>query len=256
MRTRPRADRALDAGLRAIREQFHVPAGFPPEPCSAAVAGGRSRDPGRTHVDRTDRPFVTLDPAGVDRPRPGVRHRDGPAPTSSCTTPSPTSASSSTTATRSTPRRGGGASPSTCPTSGPGCTRRRCRRARPACCPTARGRPSCSRCASTRPATSRLDGVERAVVHSRAKLAYETVRPADLPAGFARAVAGASRRRGRRGAPRVEFPEQELERRRRPLGAAVRPPARERGPERRHVAGDQPGRRRRAARGPAPACSG
>ena len=40
-------------------------------PASQAAA----RRPGPEHVDRTDRPFVTLDPGRVDRPRPGLRPR-------------------------------------------------------------------------------------------------------------------------------------------------------------------------------------
>jgi VacB/RNase II family 3'-5' exoribonuclease len=55
-----------------------------------------------------------------------------------------------------------------------------------------------------------LDGVERALVRSRAKLAYEDVSPDDLPDGFddlADRVEAAERARG---ADRVDSPEQEL----------------------------------------------
>jgi len=55
-----------------------------------------------------------------------------------------------------------------------------------------------------------LDGVERAVVRSRAKLAYATVTPADLPAAFpelSRRIVVAERARG---ADRIDFPEQEV----------------------------------------------
>jgi exoribonuclease R len=58
--------------------------------------------------------------------------------------------------------------------------------------------------------TPRLDGVERAMVHSRAKLGYETVAATDLPvelAEFARRMAVGD---ARRGAARVEPPEQEV----------------------------------------------
>lgn len=57
---------------------------------------------------------------------------------------------------------------------------------------------------------AKLDGVERAVIRSRAKLAYETVTAAELPAGFvelARRVEFAERARG---AERIDFPEQEV----------------------------------------------
>jgi exoribonuclease R len=59
---------------------------------------------------------------------------------------------------------------------------------------------------------ARLDGVERAVVRSRAKLAYDTVSDSDLPAGFAelhRRIEAAERRRD---ATRFEFPEQQIAR--------------------------------------------
>ncbi|HET9397666.1 MAG TPA: RNB domain-containing ribonuclease [Sphingomicrobium sp.] len=57
---------------------------------------------------------------------------------------------------------------------------------------------------------SRLDGAERALVRSRAKLAYETVRQDDLPAGFdelSRRIEAAEKARG---AARVDPPEQEV----------------------------------------------
>ena len=57
-----------------------------------------------------------------------------------------------------------------------------------------------------------LDGVERAIVRSRAKLAYDTVRPDDLPPEFGELARRIVAAEDRRGAPRVEFPEQELER--------------------------------------------
>jgi exoribonuclease R len=59
---------------------------------------------------------------------------------------------------------------------------------------------------------SRLDGVERAVVRSRAKLAYDSVSDADLPHGFAelnRRIVVAEQSRG---ATRFEFPEQQIAR--------------------------------------------
>ena len=57
----------------------------------------------------------------------------------------------------------------------------------------------------------RLDGVERALVRSRAKLAYDRVADDDLPVDlpeFARRMAAADERRG---AGRLEAPEQEVE---------------------------------------------
>jgi exoribonuclease R len=59
---------------------------------------------------------------------------------------------------------------------------------------------------------SRLDGAERAVVRSRAKLAYDGVQPSDLPTGFEELHRRIQAAEVARGAPRVEFPEQEIDR--------------------------------------------
>jgi exoribonuclease R len=58
----------------------------------------------------------------------------------------------------------------------------------------------------------RLDGVERAIVRSRGKLAYDSVSAADLPAGFAELHRRIEAGERRREATRVEFPEQRIER--------------------------------------------
>jgi len=61
MKTLIDSTNALIGGLAAIRRQFAVPAEFPPAVLAAAEkAAGRAPT---AHVDRTDRPFVTLDPA-------------------------------------------------------------------------------------------------------------------------------------------------------------------------------------------------
>src|SRR5215469_16310557 len=57
---------------------------------------------------------------------------------------------------------------------------------------------------------SSLDNALRALVRSRAKLAYETVTPADLPSGFAELSRRIEQAGDARGAARVEAPEQEL----------------------------------------------
>jgi exoribonuclease R len=56
----------------------------------------------------------------------------------------------------------------------------------------------------------RLDGAERALIRSRAKLGYETVREEDLPAGFAELASRIEAAESRRGAARVDPPEQEV----------------------------------------------
>ena len=53
--------KVLQAGLATIRQQYSVPASFPPEVLAAADVAAR-RQP-TEHVDRTDWAFVTLDPA-------------------------------------------------------------------------------------------------------------------------------------------------------------------------------------------------
>lgn len=53
---------ALGAGLAAIREQFHVPAAFPPV-VEAEAKSALGRPLSGAHIDRTNWTFVTLDPA-------------------------------------------------------------------------------------------------------------------------------------------------------------------------------------------------
>lgn len=75
-----------------------------------------------------------------------------------------------------------------------------------------------------------LQGVERAVIQSRAKLAYDSVRDDELPAGFAELARRIAAADDARGAARVDPPEQEVERdlsghftlRLRPLAVAER----------------------------------
>jgi exoribonuclease R len=57
-----------------------------------------------------------------------------------------------------------------------------------------------------------LDGAERAVVRSAAKLAYETVQPDDLPPDFTELTRRIQAAENARGAARVDPPEQEIER--------------------------------------------
>jgi exoribonuclease R len=57
---------------------------------------------------------------------------------------------------------------------------------------------------------AQLDGVRRARIRSRAKLAYETTREEDLPAGFSELADRVEAAEQARGAARVEPPEQEV----------------------------------------------
>ena len=56
----------------------------------------------------------------------------------------------------------------------------------------------------------RLDGVERALIESRAKLAYESVGDDELPTGFAEIAARIEAAERARGASRIDPPEQEV----------------------------------------------
>ena len=61
MKTLADPDRLLGEGLARLRERFAVPAEFPPEVMAEAEAAAARRP--EAHADWTDRPFVTLDPA-------------------------------------------------------------------------------------------------------------------------------------------------------------------------------------------------
>ena len=210
MRVPRQVDRALDAGLLRIREEFGVPAGFPPEVAMAAVQAA-ARRPGPQHVDRTDRPFVTLDPAGsTDLDQAFALERaggdillhyaiadvgffvdaggalDSEAWQRGVTVYMPDERA------RLYPAALSEGAASLLP-DGP----------RPAVVFSVRVDGD---------GDAVLDGVERAVVHSRAKLAYETVQPADLPPELDDLASRMRRAEDRRNAPRVEFPDQELAR--------------------------------------------
>lgn len=201
-------DRLLADGLAAIRAQFRVPRGFPPD-VIAAAEGAAQRAPGQ-HADRTQVPFVTLDPAsstdldqafaielaGVDL----LLHyaiadvawfvADGD--------PLDLEAWSRGT-TLYLPDGKASLYPQVLSQGvasllpdGP----------RPAVVFTVR---------VALDGGVVLAGVERAVIRSRAKLAYETVRDDQLPPGFAELGARIQAAEARRGAARVDPPEQEVE---------------------------------------------
>ena len=196
-------------GFAALRDEFEVPGAFPTAVLEAAdVAAERSIGPA-THVDRTDVEFATLDPASstdldqafaVERSGDDVVLRYAIADVGWFVRP------------------------------GDPIDAEAWRRAVTVYLPDGRAGVHPPRLAEDaasllpdgpRPAVVfvvrvagdgavRLDGVERAVVRSRAKLAYSTVRPDDLPDAFpelARRIEAAERARG---ADRIHFPEQEV----------------------------------------------
>ncbi|CAN7514509.1 RNB domain-containing ribonuclease [Phenylobacterium sp. LjRoot164] len=207
MKTLVDPHQALSQSLAEIRTRFKVPAAFPPEVLAAAEAAAQ-RTP-TAHVDRTERRFVTLDPAAstdLDQAfaieaRGGdlILHyaiadvgwfvHDGDpldveAWKRGATLYLPDGKASLY------PRALSEGAASLLP-SGP----------RPAVVFTVKvagdGEPT-------------LEGAERALIRSVAKLAYETVTPEELPAGFAELAARIDAAEARRGAVRVDPPEQEV----------------------------------------------
>jgi len=199
---------ALATGLAAIRRQYQVPDGFPPAVQAAAEAAAK-RVP-TAHVDRTDMPFVTLDPAtSTDLDQAFTIEAAGSdlllhyaiadvawfvddgdaidveAWKRGATLYLPDGKAPLYPAILSD----GGAS--LLPT-GP----------RPAAIFTVRVAPD---------GAVKLEGAERAIVRSRAKLAYDGVRDSDLPPDFAELARRIQAAEDRRGAARVDPPEQEVD---------------------------------------------
>lgn len=200
---------ALANGLAAIRTEFQVPASFPLEVlATAAVAAQRTPS---EHEDWTHRPFVTLDPASATDLDQAfhieaagddlILHyaiadvawfvRDGDAVDVEAW---------SRGETLYLPDGKAGLYP---PVLAEGAASLLPDGVRPAVVFTVRVASD---------GAVRLDAVTRALIHSRAKLAYASVRDADLPAGFAELSARITDAEAARGAARVDPPEQELAR--------------------------------------------
>lgn len=207
MKTLVDPGRALAHGVASIRRRFQTQAGFPPEVLLAAKSAAQ-RAPG-DHVDRTSWPFVTLDPAAstdLDQAFTIARRGadlllhyaiadvawfvdDGGVIDAEAWRRGATLYLPDGKVGLYPPVLSEGAA-SLLP-SGP----------RPAVLLTVSVTPD---------GAARLDDVERAMVRSRAKLAYDSVRPGDLPpefGAFAQRIAAAE---ARRGASRVDPPEQEV----------------------------------------------
>lgn len=209
MKTLVDPNNALASGLAVIRTQYQVPEAFPADVLAAAEAAAK-RTP-TAHVDRTDWPFVTLDPASsTDLDQAFTIERsggdlllhyaiadvawfvdDGGAIDAEAWRRGATQYLPDGKAGLYPPALGEGAA-SLLP-SGP----------RPAVIFNVRVKGD---------GGVSLDGVERSIVRSRAKLAYDTVRDSDLPPDFAELANRIQAAEDRRGASRVDPPEQEVAR--------------------------------------------
>jgi exoribonuclease R len=209
---------ALASGLARIRAEFQVPAAFPPE-VLAAAASAAARAPA-AHVDRTSTPFVTLDPAAsVDLDQAFAIERSGAdlilhyaiadvawfvEPTGGAGAGSPDGAGPVDAEawrrgeTLYLPDGRAGLYP---PVLSEGAASLLPDGPRPAILFATRIAPD---------GEVRLEGTERAIVRSRAKLAYDAVRDEDLPPDFAELAERIAAAEARRGASRVDPPEQEV----------------------------------------------
>src|SRR5512143_2076925 len=202
-------DRLLADGLAEIRTQFQVPAAFPLEVQTAADAAA-----GRTptqHADRTAMPFVTLDPASsTDLDQAFMIEAAGADLLLHYAIADVAwFVDDDDAIDREAWQRGetiylpdskAGLYP---PVLAEGVASLLPDGDRPAVVFTTRVAPD---------GAVRLEGVERALIRSRAKLAYDGVRDADLPAGFAELARRIEAAEDRRGAARVDPPEQEVDR--------------------------------------------
>src|SRR5690349_17520817 len=198
---------ALARGLADIRREFQVPASFPPDVLAAAEEAAR-RAP-TEHADRTDRPFVTLDPASstdldqafaIDAAGSDLLLHYAIADVAWFVFDGGPIAAEAWRRgmTLYLPDGKAGLYP---PVLSEGAASLLPDGPRPAVIFTVRIAPD---------GAVRLDGAERAIVRSRAKLAYDGVTPADLPAGFGELARRIQRAEEARGAARVDPPEQEV----------------------------------------------
>jgi exoribonuclease R len=208
MKTLIDSTHALIGGLAAIRRQFNVPEQFPPAVLAAADSAAR-RQP-TAHADRTDRPFVTLDPAtSTDLDQAFTIERSGNdlllhyAIADVAWFVGDGDAIDREAWQRGTtiylPDGRAGLYP---PVLAEGAASLLPAVARPAVIFTTR---------IDGDGNARLDGAERAIIRSSAKLAYDAVKASDLPADFDELARRIEAAESRRGAARVDPPEQEVD---------------------------------------------
>ncbi|MBN9547859.1 MAG: RNB domain-containing ribonuclease [Alphaproteobacteria bacterium] len=199
---------ALSTGLAKIRAEFHVPDGFPPEVMAAAHAAAK-RAPDQ-HADRTAMPFVTLDPASstdLDQAF-SIDASGGDLLLHYAIADVAWFAEDRDAVDLEAWNRGetlylpdgkAGLYP---PVIAEGAASLLPDGPRPAIIFTIRVAGD---------GAVKLDAAERAIIKSRAKLAYDSVQVSDLPAGFAELARRMAANEERRGASRVDPPEQEVE---------------------------------------------
>ena len=207
MKTLRDPDNALSHGLSAIRQEFAVPDGFPVEARAAAALAAKRRL--LEHTNRTIVPFVTLDPAGstdLDQAF-AIEQAGGDLLLRYAIADVAWFVDDGGPVDVEAWRRGttlylpDGKAALYPPALSEGAASLLPDGERPAVVFAVRVAPD---------GEATLDGAERAVIRSRAKLAYDSVSPDALPDGFdelARRLEGAE---ARRGASRVDPPEQEV----------------------------------------------
>ncbi len=210
MQVHGEAATAMSEGLDRIRREAKIPYGFSDEVTAAGVDAA-ARSPGNEHVDRTNLTFVTLDPeSSVDLDQAfaievagddvvlhyaiadvGWFVRPGDPLDVEAFKRAVTVYLPDRRATLYPPVLSEGAA-SLLPDVD-----------RPAVVFTVRVASD---------GRTKLDGAERSIIRSRAKLAYDGVNADDLPIGFDELHRRIQAAEIARGAPRVEFPEQEIDR--------------------------------------------
>ncbi|MEW5684786.1 MAG: RNB domain-containing ribonuclease [Pseudomonadota bacterium] len=204
------ADGALTPGIRAIRSRFQVPGAFPPTTLAEAAQAAARGFAG--HADRTALPFVTLDPAGAtDLDQAFAIEASGAdlllhyaIADVDAVVPAGGAIEAEAWRRGVTQYLPDGKAPLYPPVLSGGAASLRPDGPRPSVVFTIRVRPD---------GAAPLDGVARAMIRSRAQLAYETVRPEDLPPDFAALAKRLRAAEAERGATRLDPPEQEVTRR-------------------------------------------
>jgi VacB/RNase II family 3'-5' exoribonuclease len=207
MRTPADPSNALASGLTKLRTEFHVPEAFPPEVLAAAEAASK-RAP-TDHADRTDRHFVTLDPvSSTDLDQAFAIETSGSDVLLHYAIADVAWFVADGDAIDAEAWRRGqtiylpdGKAPLYPPVLSQNAASLLPDGPRPAVVFTVRAAPD---------GAVRLDGAERAVIRSRAKLAYDAVAASDLPPGFAEFARRIQSAETARGAARVDPPEQEV----------------------------------------------